>query len=81
MNHRIIINVEVAEMLRHEPDCIRARVVGDDSLRIKGCRVEIDGPSSVIFDDGRTEGARVWVETLAPVKVTSSNGEVKEINR
>lgn len=72
-----IINVEVAELLRHEADCIRARELDGDQ-GMKGCRVEIAGPSSVLFDDSRARGARVWVETTAPVRITNTAGQVRE---
>lgn len=74
-----IITVEVAQLLRQEPDCIRARAIGDDKSQAVGCHVEITGPSSVIFDNDRTYGARVWVATEAPVRITNSAGQVKEI--
>ena len=74
-----VIQVEVAELLRHEPDCIMARAVGDDRQKYKGCRIEIAGPSAVVFDDDRSAGSRVWVETTERVTVTNSKGERKVI--
>lgn len=74
-----VIQVEVAELLRHEPDCIMARAIGDDSQKYKGCRIEVAGPSSVVFDDDREMGSRVWVETVERVTVTNSKGEKKVI--
>ena len=73
-----ILNVDVAELLRREPDCVRALVV-ETGQQAVGCKVEWNGPAKMVFDDSRERGARVYVETAAPVRVTNSAGEVKEI--
>ena len=42
-----------------------------------GHRVEIQGPSSIVYPEKPMKcGARVWIETEAPVKIFEKTGKV-----
>lgn len=74
-----IITVDVSRLQRGDSDCIDLRRVPENELW-RGCRVEVAGESRVVFDANRAQGARVWVETDAPVTVHGKDGSAVVIS-
>lgn len=69
------ISVSLDRLAAGDVDCIL--VILDTGTILRGCGVEIQGPSRLRYEPSHPQGGRVWIETEAKVTVQNRSGSEK----